>query len=898
MFEYLTGGQCYKCGGQKYADGGMAQPGSPEEQMMMQQQMMQQQSMGAPQQQQKRSPTVMDAYAEQLMEYIMEQMSKGTSEELLKKMLEQSGIDTSDADGLIEMAKEKLEVENSSSQYQALMQQQMAQQAQQGKMMQAPMGNPEEGNPEEMEQARYGGNMNGKRLKRFVLAGENNTKYNDTQNGPPDENDAWIRKMMENEFAKGGYDKGTGKSIGLSNWGYNAPKGYYYDVKDKTYKQKNTNNLLNGTGDWKDKPKSIEDAISLYKKEYLPDVINYPLDLRKQLGDYSYNSGRSINDLLLLASGKITLDQINSTQTFDKEWASNQSEIEKLYSDPDFLNKVIKARHDVAKTTGSYVDPNDNTKKIHYSLNNPNPAYDATWKNRIDLQTPPKSSNTANPSATKKETMSIDVNDAMNDIEGREGHYIQNKPITTSTDTPNKTITSNEANALPNATSNPAYNWSSMPSSGTSYTAPGEAPIMMKDYTDTQENDLEKIKFEPRPIEPQPGDDDVVVPGNERQLSESNIEVLDPKHKESMRVDPEAVRQLNPAYYQEITRKNSYKDLKATPGNKMLYGLSKFSSPEVTMASKAAGDFLGLGGIEALTGLAGFIGNVGLAAKTAIAQPRSTETSYYDKDGALINTEKTHSSGFSRNKTVSRDGGEWNPFVDNRRKLRVNMALYGGGGPIEGETIPYSKEVWGGKTGNTLLPDRRNEQQINDKYLEYVNGFPPPSEPPAAPPAGPPAAKGPGPKNPQGNAPLPPDPTSEKQQTYEQVIDQNPNRELTLGAYTGLQSIASGTGKIVAERAQEQMMKNAQSAGNTMDPVGQPFMVFNPVDNSYGSWNPNAGPGENYKASRTGATQAWQTTTIGRTGGQMKYKQGGTYTVTAEELMKIISMGGEVEFLD
>jgi hypothetical protein len=884
MFEYLTGGQCYKCGGQKYADGGMAQPGSPEEQMMMQQQ-----SMGAPQQQQKRSPTVMDAYAEQLMEYIMEQMSKGTSEELLKKMLEQSGIDTSDADGLIEMAKEKLEVENSSSQYQALMQQQMAQQAQQGQMMQAPMGNPEEGNPEEMEQARYGGNMNGKRLKRFVLAGENNTKYNNTQNGPPDENDAWIRKMMENEFTKGGYDKGTGKSIGLSNWGYNTPKGYYYDVKDKKYKEKNTNNLLNGTGNWKDEPKSIEDAIRLYKKEYLPDVINYPLDLRKQLGDYSYNSGRSINDLLLLSSGKITLDQINSTQTFDKEWASNQSEIEKLYSDPDFLNKVIKARHDVAKTTGSYVDPNDNTKKIHYSLNNPNPAYDATWKNRIDLQTPPKSSNTANPSATKKETMSMDVNDAMNDIKGREGTYIQNKPITTSTDTPNKTITSNEANVTSNPT-NKVPNWN---------VPDWSDPYGMSTYTpSSEEESANKIEFKPKSIEEQERTDtgdDVVIPGNERQLSESNIEVLDPKHKESMRVDPEAVRQLNPAYYQEITRKNSYKDLKATPGNKMLYGLSKFSSPEVTMASKAAGDFLGLGGIEALTGLAGFIGNVGLAAKTAIAQPRSTETSYYDKDGALINTEKTQSSGFSRNKPVSRDGGEWNPFVDNRRKLRVNMSLYGGGGPIAGETTPFSIDEWSEKTGNTMLPG--NEMQVQNLYNEYVSGFPKPPAPPAGPPAAPPV-QGPGPKNPQGNAPLSPDPTSEKQQTYKQVIDQNPNRELALGALTGLQGMASGTGKIVAERAQEQMMKNAQSAGNTMDPVGQPFMVFNPVDNSYGSWNPNAGPGENYKTSRTGATQAWQTTTIGRTGGQMKYKQGGTYTVTAEELMKIISMGGEVEFLD
>jgi len=721
--------------------------------------------------------------------------------------------------------------------------------------------------------------MNGKRLKRFVLAGENNTKYNDTQNGPPDENDAWIRKMMEYEFAQGGYDKATGKSKSLPNWGYNSKIDF----------QKNPINPKT------QKPWTIDDAIALYREEYLPQVSNYPMGMRERAGDFLYNTGQDPRLYMLDQYVRETDPSMTgglpnradykvgqkSYKDFDKVYSKYESDILKLPIEKQ-IELLDKGRDFYYQNTV----PKGETWDI--SKQGPYPAYDASWKNRISLY---KTDDKANPSATKKETMSMDVNDVMNDIEGREGRYIQNKPITTSTDTPNKTITSNEANALPNATSNPAYNWSSMPSSGTSYTAPGEAPIMMKDYTDTQENDS-------RPIEPQPGDDDVVVPGSERQLSESNIEVLDPKYKGSMRVDPEAVRQLNPAYYQEITRKNSYKDLKATPGNKMLYGLSKFSSPEVTMASKAAGDFLGLGGIEALTGLAGFIGNVGLAAKTAIAQPRSTETSYYDKDGELINTEKTHSSGFSRNKTVSRDGGEWNPFVDNRRKLRVNMALYGGGGPIEGETIPYSKEVWGGKTGNTLLPDRRNEQQINDKYLEYVNGFPPPSEPPAAPPAGPPAAKGPGPKNPQGNAPLPPDPTSEKQQTYEQVIDQNPNRELAQGAYTGLQSISSGTGKIVAERAQEQMMKNAQSAGNTMDPVGQPFMVFNPVDNSYGSWNPNAGPGENYKTSRTGATQAWQTTTIGRTGGQMKYKQGGTYTVTAEELMKIISMGGEVEFLD
>ena len=43
------------------------------------------------------------------------------------------------------------------------------------------------------------------------------TKYQ--SKGQVDENDAWIRRMMELESKKGGFDPVTGKAFGLPNWG-------------------------------------------------------------------------------------------------------------------------------------------------------------------------------------------------------------------------------------------------------------------------------------------------------------------------------------------------------------------------------------------------------------------------------------------------------------------------------------------------------------------------------------------------------------------------------------------------------------------------------------------------------------------------------------------------------
>jgi hypothetical protein len=179
--------------------------------------------------------------------------------------------------------------------------------------------------------------------------------------GQVDENDAWIRKMLEFEATRGAAD-GTG----LSNWGYNSWKKLGH----------------------KRAPQSIDEAIQYYKEDFLPKVAQYPLELRKRLGDYAYNTGRNINDLLLFSSGKISLDDINSNNTFDDKWKQYGPEIQSMYSDPEFINSVDGSRHEVAKTTGTYLDPNNPNKTIRYSTTNPNPAYKASWFDRMNLFNP------------------------------------------------------------------------------------------------------------------------------------------------------------------------------------------------------------------------------------------------------------------------------------------------------------------------------------------------------------------------------------------------------------------------------------------------------------------------------------------------------------------------------
>ena len=225
-----------------------------------------------------------------------------------------------------------------------------------------------------------------------------------SSNNQVDENDAWIRQIMEFEATKGSSTGG-----GLDNWGYNSPKGYRYDSNTNLYVRKGAKPDSNGKYKKSDlykeidkkgnvtygeytPPKTIKEAVERFKKEYLPDFIDYPLEVRKRLADYAYNSGRSVEDLLLFAAGKISLDDINSSKVFTEDWDKHKDEIKKSLNDPAFIKKLDNARRDVAKTTKGY------------TLENPNPSYDASWSYRIDMWTPQDSTTNQNQSNQQNKT--------------------------------------------------------------------------------------------------------------------------------------------------------------------------------------------------------------------------------------------------------------------------------------------------------------------------------------------------------------------------------------------------------------------------------------------------------------------------------------------------------------
>lgn len=233
----------------------------------------------------------------------------------------------------------------------------------------------------------------GKSIRKFQNSGNTST-------GTSTEDDAWIRKILEFETTQGNATGG-----GLSNWGYNDWEKFGHSKP----------------------PKDINEAIEYFKKDFLPKVAGYPIEIRKRLADYAYNSGRSIEDLLLFAAGKITLDDINSANVFTDEWNKYKEEIQKSLNDSAFIQKLDSARHDVAKTTPSIKkDKNGNTiydakgKPVRqkHTLQDPNPAYEATWSDRINLWGTPSQTtsstsaakDTANPSKKENKVVEWDKN--------------------------------------------------------------------------------------------------------------------------------------------------------------------------------------------------------------------------------------------------------------------------------------------------------------------------------------------------------------------------------------------------------------------------------------------------------------------------------------------------------
>lgn len=237
---------------------------------------------------------------------------------------------------------------------------------------------------------------------------------------------------------------------------------------------------------------------------------------------------------------------------------------------------------------------------------------------------------------------------------------------------------------------------------------------------------------------------------------------------------------------------------------------------------------------------------------------------------------------------VQREGGEWNPFVDNRRKLRISMPMYGGGGPINGETTPYTQQEWAQVQSKTFPLKPEDIQPYND-YVASFNNASPQNNTNTQTNLTTPQVN----MNNNANNALSANPNTNMVDTKEITIErgEGASSQLSNNLYSGLAGFNAAREEVLGRRRMNEIGKIRQGMGNSME-----VAAVNPI-NMYGSWQPNANQGSNYDLANQGHTQDWQTTLNAKFGGSI-YRRGGTYMVSPQELQAIIAMGGEVEFLD
>lgn len=259
-------------------------------------------------------------------------------------------------------------------------------------------------------QSRMNGGLN---VRKFQSGGGSGNQ----QMSEDEYNDAWIEKIMDFEATKGNPDGGP-----MPNFGYNSITGV-----DKS------GNIINKkTG----KKFTKKDAIEEFKKEYLPKVSNLPRGVRERIADYIYNTGRNPNQLLMLAAGIITLDEINDntpelnsiknqygkdsneyktairehSARLNRLWDENKSKVESQFNDPEFVGKLSSARDEVARTT----------KMVN---GKPNPSYKASWYDRARMFDPNNQQQT-NQQQTQPKVETTSPTRVKSEISQSDGNFI------------------------------------------------------------------------------------------------------------------------------------------------------------------------------------------------------------------------------------------------------------------------------------------------------------------------------------------------------------------------------------------------------------------------------------------------------------------------------------------
>lgn len=164
------------------------------------------------------------------------------------------------------------------------------------------------------------------------------------QSGLNTSDDDWIKDIFNYEARFGSSQGGP-----VANFGFTDPK----------YKKAFTE----------------KEAVEAFKKDYLSKVPkDLPIEARKRLADYAFNTGRSVEDLLLFAAGEISLDDINSKKVFTKEWEENKDDILKDLKAGNLISEIDQAKHNVYKSLG---EKRGNT------------AYEDSWKGRTNMWSNP-----------------------------------------------------------------------------------------------------------------------------------------------------------------------------------------------------------------------------------------------------------------------------------------------------------------------------------------------------------------------------------------------------------------------------------------------------------------------------------------------------------------------------
>jgi hypothetical protein len=133
---------------------------------------------------------------------------------------------------------------------------------------------------------------------------------------------------------------------------------------------------------WADNKITEDEALEFLSKEYQPLVNEYPEEVQKRLIDYSYNTGRSIEDLLLYTGGVRSLEEIQTLPYDPKIWNSAKGAIIQGMSGNDYITNLDESKRRV------YQD---------YWTRNKNPdVYQKTSLPRINMWNSPQQSASSN----------------------------------------------------------------------------------------------------------------------------------------------------------------------------------------------------------------------------------------------------------------------------------------------------------------------------------------------------------------------------------------------------------------------------------------------------------------------------------------------------------------------